>query len=65
MKRLLAAALAAASLAFGAPAIAQTPPNVLVVGQIAEPKALWGARLAQRARRGGHARKAVIGPVRA
>ncbi|MEO1988340.1 MAG: ABC transporter substrate-binding protein [Martelella sp.] len=40
MKRLLAAALAAASLAFGAPAIAQTPPNVLIVGQIAEPKSL-------------------------
>ena len=41
MKRLLAAALAAASLAFGAPAIAQTPPNVLIVGQIAEPTRFW------------------------
>ena len=40
MKRLLAAALTAASIAFGAPALAQTPPNVLIVGQIAEPKSL-------------------------
>ncbi len=30
----------AASFAFGAPALAQTPPNVLIVGQIAEPKSL-------------------------
>ncbi|TPW27841.1 ABC transporter substrate-binding protein [Martelella alba] len=40
MKRLIAAALAAASLMFAVPAMAQTPPNVLVVGQIAEPKSL-------------------------
>jgi peptide/nickel transport system substrate-binding protein len=40
MKKLLAAAITAVSLAFAAPALAQTPPNVLVVGQIAEPKSL-------------------------
>ncbi len=40
MKRLLAAMVAFAVLAFAAPANAQTPPNVLVVGQIAEPKSL-------------------------
>lgn len=40
MKRLLAAVVAVASLAFATFAFAQTPPNVLVVGQIAEPKSL-------------------------
>ena len=40
MKRFLAAMVASALLAFAAPAHAQTPPNVLVVGQIAEPKSL-------------------------
>ena len=40
MKRLLAAVITAASLAFASPSLAQTPPNVLVVGQIAEPKSL-------------------------
>ena len=40
MKRFLALAVAAFSLAFGSAAFAQTPPNVLVVGQIAEPKSL-------------------------
>ena len=40
MKKLLAAALTVASLAFASPSLAQTPPNVLVVGQIAEPKSL-------------------------
>ncbi|MGE6784548.1 ABC transporter substrate-binding protein [Ensifer adhaerens] len=41
MKRLFRSALAAAVLAFAAvPAAAQTPPNVLVVGQIAEPQSL-------------------------
>ncbi|TCD13676.1 ABC transporter substrate-binding protein [Oricola cellulosilytica] len=40
MKRLLAAALTVASLALASPSLAQTPPNVLVVGQIAEPKSL-------------------------
>ena len=40
MKRFLAAVVASALLAFAAPAHAQTPPNVLVVGQIAEPKSL-------------------------
>lgn len=44
MKRLFRSALAAASLlaatVVAAPAGAQTPPNVLVVGQIAEPKSL-------------------------
>jgi peptide/nickel transport system substrate-binding protein len=40
MKKLLAAALTAVSLAFAAPALAQTPPEVLVIGQIAEPKSL-------------------------
>ncbi len=39
MRRFLAA-MAFALLAFAAPANAQTPPNVLVVGQIAEPKSL-------------------------
>jgi peptide/nickel transport system substrate-binding protein len=40
MLRLMAAAIAAATLLFAAPAMSQTPPNVLVVGQIAEPKSL-------------------------
>ncbi|MBO6718554.1 MAG: ABC transporter substrate-binding protein [Rhizobiaceae bacterium] len=40
MKTMLAAALTAASLAFAAPAVAQTPAEVLVIGQIAEPKSL-------------------------
>jgi peptide/nickel transport system substrate-binding protein len=41
MKQFLAAAVAAATLTFAAPALSQqTPPNVLVVGQIAEPKSL-------------------------
>ncbi|TLP48693.1 ABC transporter substrate-binding protein [Cohaesibacter sp. CAU 1516] len=40
MKRLLTAALAAASLLFASPGNSQTPPNVLIVGQIAEPKSL-------------------------
>ncbi|MBO6540354.1 MAG: ABC transporter substrate-binding protein [Rhizobiaceae bacterium] len=40
MKKLLAAAFAAASLAFASPALAQTPSEVLVIGQIAEPKSL-------------------------
>ncbi|WP_428688089.1 ABC transporter substrate-binding protein [Roseibium sp.] len=40
MKKILAAALASAFLAFAPQAQAQTPPNVLVVGQIAEPKSL-------------------------
>ncbi|MCR4265881.1 ABC transporter substrate-binding protein [Nitratireductor sp. ZSWI3] len=40
MKNLLAAAITAASMLLASPALAQTPPNVLVVGQIAEPKSL-------------------------
>ncbi|PVB59367.1 ABC transporter substrate-binding protein [Labrenzia sp. 011] len=40
MKKILAAAFASAFLAFAPQAQAQTPPNVLVVGQIAEPKSL-------------------------
>ncbi|MHA7772342.1 ABC transporter substrate-binding protein [Roseibium sp. M-1] len=40
MKRFLAAACATAFLAFAPQVQAQTPPNVLVVGQIAEPKSL-------------------------
>jgi len=40
MKKFLAAAFASAFLAFAPQAEAQTPPNVLVVGQIAEPKSL-------------------------
>lgn len=40
MKRFLAAAATVLSLAFASPAFAQTPPNILVVGQIAEPKSL-------------------------
>ncbi|MEO3387913.1 ABC transporter substrate-binding protein [Mesorhizobium sp. CAU 1741] len=40
MKRLIAAALAACVLAFAPAASAQTPPNVVVVGQIAEPQSL-------------------------
>ncbi|MFZ2102162.1 MAG: ABC transporter substrate-binding protein, partial [Oricola sp.] len=40
MKKLLAAAVTIASLAFASPSFAQTPPDVLVVGQIAEPKSL-------------------------
>jgi len=39
-RRSLLAAGTALTMALGAPAFAQTPPNVLVVGQIAEPKAL-------------------------
>lgn len=40
MKKLLAAAIAATALLSVSPAFSQTPPNVLVVGQIAEPKSL-------------------------
>ena len=40
MKRLLAAAIAAIGLLTAAPASAQGDPNVLLVGQIAEPKSL-------------------------
>lgn len=40
MKKFLAVALASAFLAFAPKVQAQTPPNVLVVGQIAEPKSL-------------------------
>src|SRR5690606_33712196 len=41
MNRLLAAAIAAASMALSSPAQSQqTPPDVLIVGQIAEPKSL-------------------------
>ena len=40
MKNLLAAAAAAVSLIFASPALTQTPPEVLIVGQIAEPKSL-------------------------
>ncbi|OCW57173.1 ABC transporter substrate-binding protein [Hoeflea olei] len=40
MKRFLAAAATVLSLAFATPSFAQTPPNVLVIGQIAEPKSL-------------------------
>ncbi|MCK7614507.1 ABC transporter substrate-binding protein [Roseibium sediminicola] len=40
MKKFLAGAIASAFLAFAPQAQAQTPPNVLVVGQIAEPKSL-------------------------
>ncbi|MEN3791653.1 ABC transporter substrate-binding protein [Fulvimarina sp. MAC3] len=40
MKRLLAAAIAAIGLMTTAPANAQSDPNVLLVGQIAEPKSL-------------------------
>lgn len=41
MKKLLAAALTAASMLLASPALSQqTPPNGLVVGQIAEPKSL-------------------------
>lgn len=40
MKKHLAAVLASAFLTFAPQAQAQTPPNVLVVGQIAEPKSL-------------------------
>ncbi|WP_209017475.1 ABC transporter substrate-binding protein [Roseibium aggregatum] len=40
MRKFLAAALASAFLAFAPQSYAQTPPNVLVVGQIAEPKSL-------------------------
>ena len=38
--RVAAALFAAASISGGSAALAQTPPNVLVVGQIAEPKSL-------------------------
>ncbi|MDX5595456.1 ABC transporter substrate-binding protein [Pseudovibrio sp. SPO723] len=40
MKKLLATALASAFIAFAPQVQAQTPPNVLIVGQIAEPKSL-------------------------
>ena len=40
MRRFMSLAVAAFLMAFGSPAFAQTPPNVLVVGQIAEPKSL-------------------------
>ncbi len=40
MRRLLSLAVAAVWMALGSAALAQTPPNVLVVGQIAEPKSL-------------------------
>lgn len=40
MKKILAAAVASAFFAFAPQTQAQTPPNVLVVGQIAEPKSL-------------------------
>ncbi len=40
MKTILAAAVAAVSMMLASPAFSQTPPNVLVVGQIAEPKSL-------------------------
>ncbi len=40
MKKLLAIAISAASLLLAAPVMSQTPPNILVVGQIAEPKSL-------------------------
>jgi len=40
MRKFLAAAVASAFLAFAPQSHAQTPPNVLVVGQIAEPKSL-------------------------
>ncbi|ORE98861.1 ABC transporter substrate-binding protein [Aurantimonas sp. 22II-16-19i] len=40
MRNLLAAALALCAMALPLPATAQTPPNVLIVGQIAEPKSL-------------------------
>ncbi len=40
IKKGIAALMAVAALAVAGPAAAQTPPNVLVVGQIAEPKSL-------------------------
>ncbi len=40
MRNLLAAVMAVAALSLTTPLVAQTPPNVLVVGQIAEPKSL-------------------------
>ncbi|KXF75374.1 peptide ABC transporter substrate-binding protein [Paramesorhizobium deserti] len=40
MKNILAAVLAAVFLAVAPPVSAQTPPNALIVGQIAEPKSL-------------------------
>jgi peptide/nickel transport system substrate-binding protein len=40
MNRLFSAVLAVCALAFSQGSLAQTPPNVLVVGQIAEPKSL-------------------------
>ena len=40
MIRLLAAAITAVTLMVATPALSQTPPNVLIVGQIAEPKSL-------------------------
>ena len=40
MRKLLAAAFGALSLLLASPAMSQTPPNVAIVGQIAEPKSL-------------------------
>ncbi|CAN0656597.1 peptide/nickel transport system substrate-binding protein (plasmid) [Nitratireductor aquimarinus] len=40
MRKLIAAAMTAGTMFFASPVFAQTPPNVLVVGQIAEPKSL-------------------------
>ena len=40
MKTILAAVLTIVSLALASPSLAQTPPGVLIVGQIAEPKSL-------------------------
>uniref|UniRef100_UPI00300A6A24 ABC transporter substrate-binding protein n=1 Tax=Nitratireductor sp. CH_MIT9313-5 TaxID=3107764 RepID=UPI00300A6A24 len=40
MRKLIATAFAAVSLLVASPAFSQTPPNVLIVGQIAEPKSL-------------------------
>ncbi len=40
MRKLLAAAFGALSLLMASPTLAQTPPNVAIVGQIAEPKSL-------------------------
>ncbi|MCE7026904.1 ABC transporter substrate-binding protein [Jiella avicenniae] len=40
MRKLVAAAFALCAMVLTPPALAQTPPNVLIVGQIAEPKSL-------------------------
>lgn len=40
MRKLIATAFAAVSLLVASPAFSKTPPNVLIVGQIAEPKSL-------------------------